>query len=73
MAFLKKRIHLTVDDKTYSALEVLSNKRKQNLATVSLYLIQQSLELEEDMYFSKTADTILSKKQKRISHNKAWE
>ena len=68
----KKRINLTVDDKTYSALEILSGKTQQKISTVSLNLIHQALELQEDIYFSKVADKRLSQKQKRVSHDKAW-
>ena len=72
MSAEKKRINLTVDDNTYSALELLSGKRQQKISTVSLSLILQALELEEDIYFSKIADKLLSQKQKRIPHDKAW-
>ena len=69
----KKRINLTVDDKTYSVLQTLSGKTQQKISTVSLNLIQQALELQEDIYFSKLADDRLSQKQKRVSHDKAWK
>ncbi len=73
MSLAKKRINLTVDDKTYSVLETLSGKKRQKISTVSLNLIQQALEMQEDIYFSNLADERLSKKQKRISHDKAWK
>ena len=72
MSVTKKRINLTVDNKIYSALELLSKKTQQKISTVSLSLIRQALELEEDIYFSEVADKRLSQKQKRISHDKAW-
>ncbi len=73
MPSVKKRINLTVDDKTYSVLQILSGKTQQKISTVSLNLIQQALELQEDIYFSKLADERLSQKQKRVSHDKAWK
>ena len=73
MASVKKRINLTVDDKTYSTLKGLSGKRQQKISTLSLHLIQEALSRQEDIYFSKIADKRLSQKQKRISHNKAWK
>ena len=73
MPSTKKRINLTVDDKTYSVLQTLSGKTQQKISTVSLNLIQQALELQEDIYFSKLADERLSQKQKRVSHDKAWK
>ena len=73
MPSAKKRINLTVDDKTYSVLQTLSGKTQQKISTVSLNLIQQALELQEDIYFSKLADERLSQNQKRVSHDKAWK
>ena len=73
MPSIKKRINLTVDDKTYIALEKLSGKKQQKISTTSLNLIQQALELQEDIYFSNLTDERLSKKQKRILHDKAWK
>ena len=73
MPSTKKRINLTVDNKIYAILEKLSGKRQQKISTLSLNLLQQALELQEDIYFSRIVDERLSQKQKRISHNKAWE
>ena len=69
----KKRVNLTIDEKTYSVLQTLSRRTQQKISTVSLKLIQQALELQEDIYFSKLADERLSKKQKRVPHGKAWK
>ena len=63
----KKKINLTVDHKTYSALETLSGQRREKISAVSLYLIQQALELQEDLYFSKEADSRLSQNSRRVS------
>ena len=73
MPLQKKRISLTVDQNTYLALEILSGKRQQKISTVSLNLIREALELQEDIHFSKIADDRLSQRQKRISHKKAWK
>ena len=73
MSLAKKRVNLTMDHKTYSALKGLSGKRKQKISTLSLHLIQEALDLQEDIYFSKIADKRLSQKQKLISHDKVWK
>ncbi|HET9062543.1 MAG TPA: hypothetical protein VFO62_04570 [Candidatus Binatia bacterium] len=73
MPTAKKRINITVDDQTYEALERLSAERNQPVAGVSLSLIEQALEYQEDVYFSRVADERLSRKQKRVSHTNAWE
>jgi hypothetical protein len=72
MPTAKKRIAITVDDKTYEALERLSGKRDQSVAGVGLYLIEEALEYQEDLHFSRIADERLGKKHKRVSHAKAW-
>ena len=72
MPTTKKRINITVDDRTYAAMERLSNERAQSVAGVGLSLIEQALEYQEDIYFSRLADERLSKKPKRIPHDKAW-
>ena len=72
MPTAKKRINITVDDRTYAALQRLAGERDQSVAGVGLSLIEQALEYQEDLYFSRVADERLSKKQKRIPHDKAW-
>jgi predicted DNA-binding protein len=68
----KKRIHITVDDDTYEALGNLSDKRGESVAAVGLSLIEQALEYQEDLHFSRIADGRLKTRQKRIPHGKAW-
>ncbi len=67
MPLQKKRISLTVDQNTYLALKVLSGKRQQKISTVSLNLIREALESQEDIHFSKIADHRLSQKHKRVA------
>ena len=73
MPTAKKRINITVDDDVYEALERLSGKRDESVAGVGLSLIEEALEYQEDLYFSRIADERLSRKEKRISHAKAWD
>ena len=72
MPTTKKRINITIDDETYAALEELSKRRSRSISSVSLSLIEQSLELQEDSHFSRIADERLTEKEERISHEKAW-
>ena len=72
MPTAKKRINITIDDRIYKALAQLAERRDQSVAGVGLSLIEEALEYQEDLYFSRIADQRLSKKQKRISHEKAW-
>jgi predicted DNA-binding protein len=73
MPTVKKRINITVDDQLYEALEHLAARRNQPVAGVSLSLIEEALEYQEDVHFSRVADERLSRKEKRMSHSKAWE
>ncbi len=73
MPTAKKRINVTIDDETYKVLEKLSEKRAKSISRVSLNLIEQALEFQEDLHFSGIADERLTKREKRISHRKTWE
>lgn len=73
MPTAKKRINITVDDDVYKALERLSGKRDQSVAGVGLSLIEEALEYQEDLHFSRVADERLAKKEKRIANDKAWD
>lgn len=72
MPTAKRRINITVNDRVYEALARLSAEREQSVAGVGLSLIEQALEYQEDVYFSRVADERLARKQKRVSHQKAW-
>ena len=73
MPTAKKRIHITVDDDTYDALNQLSGKRGDSVAGIGLTLIEQALEFQEDLHFARIADLRLAKKGRRIPHDKAWD
>lgn len=69
----KRRLNITIDDETYSVLERLSSKRRQSVAGVGLSLIEEALEYQEDLHFSQIADERLSRREKRVPRDKAWE
>jgi predicted DNA-binding protein len=69
----KRRLNITVDDETYAVLERLSSKRQQSVAGVGLSLIEEALEYQEDLHFSRIADERLGRKEKRVPHDQAWE
>ncbi len=73
MPTAKKRINITLDDEVYTALVELSERRAKSISSVSLSLIEAALERQEDRYFSDSADKRLERKEKRVSHAKAWE
>jgi predicted DNA-binding protein len=68
----KRRLNITVDDETYDVLERLSAKRRQSVSGVGLSLIEEALEYQEDLHFSRIADERLGRKERRVAHDKAW-
>jgi predicted DNA-binding protein len=72
MPTTKKRVNITVTDEVYEALGRLANERGQPVAGVGASLIEQALERQEDVYFSRVADRRLGRREKRITHQKAW-
>jgi predicted DNA-binding protein len=73
MPTTKKRLNITMGDETYSLLERLSAKRRQSVAGVGLSLIEEALEYQEDLHFSRVADERLAMEKRRIPHDRAWE
>jgi hypothetical protein len=73
MPTTKKRINITIDDATHAAISRLADEREESISRTSLRLIEEALEHQEDRYFSKVADARLRKKQRRVSHAKAWD
>ncbi|MDH4466622.1 MAG: ribbon-helix-helix domain-containing protein [Bacteriovoracaceae bacterium] len=73
MGTVKQRVNITLDDEIYTALKNLSLKTKKSISGLGLELIEKALEMNEDIYFSRKADERLKKKEKKISHEKAWE
>ena len=69
----KKRINITIDDATHAAIERLADEREESISRTSLRLIEEALEFQEDRHFSKVADARLKKKQRRVSHDEAWD
>jgi len=69
----KRRINITVGDELYRLLERLSRRRGQSIAGLSLSLIEQALEYQEDRHFSRVADQRLNERQRRITHDKVWD
>ena len=72
MPTTKRRLNITVDDETYDVLVRLSSKRRQSVSGVGLSLIEEALEYQEDLHFSRIADERLGRKEKRLAHDKAW-
>ncbi len=73
MPTIKKRVNPTIDDETYGVLEWLAQKRAKSISSLSLSLIKEALELQEDLYFFRLAEERLARKEERIPHQKAWE
>lgn len=71
----KKRIQIPVEDRVYKELERLASKRGQSLSATTSELVEEALEIQEDLYFSREGDRRLEglDESKLISHNDAWK
>lgn len=74
MPTTKKRIQVPVSDSVHRELEKLAKKRGLSLSSLTHDLLEEALELQEDVYFSRTGDKALSevKEEELISHEDAW-
>lgn len=71
MATEKKRVNLTIDDDLYDDFEAIKKLRNESsLSSVILDLAKEGLEINEDLYFAKIAESRL--KEKRYSHETVW-
>jgi len=68
----KKRINLSVDDSFYAEIEELQKLRgAPSLSAIVIELAKESLELQEDLYFSRIAEE--RAEEKEISHKAIWK
>ena len=74
MPTTKKRIQIPVSDQVHKELERLAKKRGLSLSSLSHDLLEQALEIQEDVYFSRTGDKALedANPDNFISHEDAW-
>lgn len=74
MPTTKKRIQIPVSDKVHKELERLAKKKGVSLSSLSHDLLEEALELQEDVYFSRTGDKALSESNEKelVSHEDAW-
>lgn len=71
----KKRIQIPVENRVYKELERLASKRGQSLSAITSDLVEEALEIQEDLYFSREGDRRLEEldKSKLVSHEDAWK
>ena len=67
----KHRINLSVDDRMFKHLSRLSKKMDKKITSMTLDLVAQALELQEDIYFSRESDSRVG--EPTIPHDKAWK
>lgn len=71
MATAKKRVNLTIEDELYEKFEELQRlKDEPSMSSLILSLAKNALDLDEDLYFAKIANSRL--KEKRYSHDEVW-
>ncbi len=72
MPTTKKRVNITPTEDTYVFLAQIAERDGVPVSAKALQLLQIALEIEEDTYFSKLGDEIVSKNRKFYSHEEAW-
>jgi len=73
MVTTNPRINITVPSETAWLLHNKAQEQQMSLSKVTLALIQEALDRDEDLYFSKISDNILKKNKKWHTHKTAWQ
>ena len=68
-----KRLLVSLDEKTFNDIQELANANNESSSKIANALIKSSLELQEDMMFSKLADERINNTKKWVSHEDAWK
>ncbi len=70
----KKRIQIPISDTAFKELEKLAKSRGVSISSLSQLLLEEALDLQEDVYFSKTGDSRLEElnEEELVSHKDAW-
>ncbi|HJD67855.1 MAG TPA: hypothetical protein LFV66_05390 [Rickettsia endosymbiont of Bembidion lapponicum] len=68
-----KRLLVSLDEKTFDDITNLAKINKLSSSKIAKKLIMDSLDLEEDMYFSRLADKRLAEAKHWVKHEDAWK
>lgn len=68
-----KRLLVSLDEKTFDDITNLAKINKLSSSKIAKKLIMDSLNLEEDMYFSRLADKRLEETKHWIKHEDFWK
>ncbi|MFN7402066.1 MAG: ribbon-helix-helix protein, CopG family [Alphaproteobacteria bacterium] len=67
------RINVTVDDETAAILALIAKKQKKTISAAARELIEKALEVDEDAYWLKLAETREAETTQWISHKEFWK
>jgi len=74
MATLKPRINITVNNEIATILKKTAKQHNKSVSKVALELIEYAIEEQEDIYFSKIAETREQSNPKWVKDSdKIWE
>lgn len=68
-----KRLLVSLDEKVFDEITHLAKINKSSSSKIAKELIISSLELEEDIFFSKLADERLKETKHWIKHEDFWK
>ena len=74
MPTVKKRIQVPVADRVHEELKRLAKKRGLSISSLAHTLLEEALEIQEDVYFSRIADAAFEEMERDnlVSHEEAW-
>ncbi len=74
MPTVKKRIQVPVADRVHKELKILAKKRGLSISSLAHTLLEEALEIQEDVYFSRVSDAALEEMERDnlVSHEDAW-
>ncbi len=73
MATKSPRVHVALDKATRDALAVLAKRDNKTLSGVAKEMIEEALDLQEDIYFSRLVDERNKKVQKHFNLEEVCE
>ena len=70
----KKRIQIPVTDEVHKELSKLAKKRGLSVSSLTNDLVEEALEIQEDVYFSRHGDKALESLNEAdlVGHDEAW-
>ncbi|HXF90570.1 MAG TPA: hypothetical protein VNJ29_01415 [Candidatus Nitrosotenuis sp.] len=67
------RVNVTLDEDTLKILGILAKKNHTSVSSITKSLIEEALEINEDLFFSKLVDSMEIDESTLVSEEDAWK